>query len=98
MRLAPAGSWERFWQNTFLVWAANFTVFIMLSFYLGGDAWNGHEEGGKYFLDSHGKLTEVTRAVFTYSWWHMFSVFVTAPFMFAAAFGTNRRMFGGNRS
>jgi hypothetical protein len=44
MRLAPAGSWERFWQNTFLVWAA------------------------------------------TYSWWHMFSVFVTVPFMFAAAF------------
>ena len=34
---------------------------------LHGDAINGHEAGGHYFLGSHGKFTEVSHDVFFFS-------------------------------
>jgi hypothetical protein len=37
------------------------------SFFLGGDAFGGKEEGGRYYLASHGRYTEVSRGVFAYS-------------------------------
>src|SRR3954447_23946789 len=46
---------------------------------LGGDALNGRVEAGRYYLGSHGRLTEVSRDVFTYSWWHPISLMVTQP-------------------
>ena len=66
----------------FLLAFANFAVFIALDIYLGGDALNGHARDGHYFLGSHGRYTEVTRAVWTYSRWHAISVIATHGLMF----------------
>jgi len=55
----------------------NFFSFVAISLYIGGDAINGHQAAGHYFLSNHGKLTEVSRTVFKYSQWHALSVFVT---------------------
>lgn len=38
---------------------------------------NGKEQGGKYFLGSHGAYKEVTRAFFDYSRIHGISVWIT---------------------
>jgi hypothetical protein len=58
---------------------ANFAAFMVGAVYLGGDALNGKAADGHYFLSNHGYLTEVSRAVFTYSEWHARSVFITHP-------------------
>ncbi len=48
----------------------NFTASWIGSLYLGGDALNGHVAPTGYFLCSHGSCTEVTHAIWTYSYWH----------------------------
>lgn len=48
-------------------WFLNFVLFVALSMYLGGDALNGKIQDGHHFLGSHGKYTEVSYEVFTYS-------------------------------
>jgi hypothetical protein len=58
---------------------ANLAVFMGVADQLGGDALNGRVEAGHYYLGSHGRLTEVSRDVFTYSWWHAVSLMVTQP-------------------
>jgi hypothetical protein len=58
---------------------ANLLVFIAIAIAIGGDAINGHQQGGHYFLASHGTLTEVSRNVFTYSKVHSIAVMVTVP-------------------
>jgi hypothetical protein len=50
------------------------------SMMLGGDAYYGHSDGGHYFLGSHGRMTEVSRAVFLYSYWHVHIMLWTWPF------------------
>lgn len=57
----------------------NFVAFVIVAVAIGGDAVNGKAVGGHYYLASHGKLTEVSEAVYTYSLWHVRSVFVTHP-------------------
>jgi len=57
----------------------NFLAFYVVAILLGGDAVNGYAEGGRYFLRSHGKTTEVSRDVFEYSLWHVRSLFLTHP-------------------
>ena len=69
----------------FTLAALNFGVFVVVSHYIGGDALNGYSAGGRYYLDSKGHLTEVSRAVFAYSKWHAISLFVTHPLAAAAA-------------
>lgn len=54
----------------------NFFVFVMALLYLGGDALNGRQEGGKYFLSQHGNLTEVSTLIFSYSKFHAISSMV----------------------
>ena len=44
---------------------------------LGGDAFSGHAEGGHYFLGSAGKLVEVSRNVWMYSYVHVILNIVT---------------------
>jgi hypothetical protein len=61
-----------------LVWLNLLTCFLG-SKYFGGDALNGHTENGRYFLSDHGGLTEVSAAVFTFSWWHHASLFAMIP-------------------
>jgi hypothetical protein len=59
--------------------AANFIAFGIASLWFGGDAIEGRVIGGHYFLNYKGHFTEVSRAVFVYSGWHAFSVFITFP-------------------
>lgn len=47
----------------------SFLLFLGLSVWLGGDALNGGESAGRYYVASHGDLTEVSRPVFLLSWW-----------------------------
>ena len=63
----------------------NFVVFVCLALFLGGDALSGKVQDGHYFLSDHGKLQEVSRAVFTYSRWHSISLVVSWPFVLASA-------------
>lgn len=55
----------------------NFAVFFFSCLFLGGDALSGHAAGGRYWLGSKGQLTEVSRAVYTYSLWQTRSMFAT---------------------
>ena len=57
----------------------NFVTFVIVAVAIGGDAVNGKAVGGHYYLASHGKLTEVSEAVYSYSLWHVRSVFITHP-------------------
>jgi len=57
----------------------NFVVFFIVAIVIGGDAVNGKIVGGHFYLANHGKLTEVSETVFTYSLWHVRSLFVTHP-------------------
>jgi hypothetical protein len=68
----------------------NFMAFVAGTLVLGGDALNGKVVNGHYFLNSHGRHTEVTRATYSYSWWHGASL--TASFvLFAVAAYYGRR-------
>jgi len=66
--------------------AVNFVAFVAITFYLGGDALNGHVQSGHYFLGLHsnGPFTEVSRAVFVYSAWHALSVIASMGFILIA--------------
>jgi len=57
----------------------NFASFIIVALAIGGDAVNGKTEGGRYYLSEHGRDTEVSRSVFEYSRFHVYSVWVTHP-------------------
>ena len=66
---------------TFLrfLYLANFFTFFVGATYLGGDAVNGKTEAGQYFLSWHGHLTQVSEAIFRYSYAHVVAVFVLLP-------------------
>ena len=55
----------------------NFGTFLVMAVKLGGDAINGKQEGGLYYLSSHGQLTEVSARVYWYSFCHSISVVFT---------------------
>jgi hypothetical protein len=57
----------------------NFFIFVAGTSFLGGDAVNGKEMDGKYFVGSHGKLTEVSKPAFRYSRLHVLSLLITHP-------------------
>jgi len=77
MKLNPLPKW--FAYTVFAVAIVNFGTFVVVAVSIGGDALNGHETAGHYFLSNHGTLTEVGRATFEYSKWHAISVFITHP-------------------
>jgi hypothetical protein len=81
---------RRVLQFLFFLSLANFAIFFFAAIYIGGDAVSGKTVNGHYFLSSHGHLTEVSRAVFTYSLWHTRSVFVTHPIGFLSAWLLSR--------
>jgi hypothetical protein len=62
-------------QIVSVVGIANFLLFVAIAGAIGGDALNGTGAGGRYYLDSHGQKTEVSRAVFVYSQVHAVSAF-----------------------
>lgn len=66
----------------------NFMAFWFVGVALGGDAVVGKVEGGHYYLASHGRYTEVSRAVWTYIRVHTISVLITHPLGLLAGIGS----------
>ena len=64
----------------------NFTTFWIVAVLNGGDAVNGGEKGGRYFLASHGRYTEVSKAFFDYSRIHAISIWITHAAAFLGFF------------
>jgi hypothetical protein len=46
---------------------ANFLAFLLISLWLGGTAWTGMIEKGKYYLGANGRFAEVSQGVYRYS-------------------------------
>jgi len=67
---------------TFVLVFVNFFVFVCFSIALGGDALNGYINGGHYFVCAHGGCVEVSRSVWTYSYWHAISAFIGIALVF----------------
>jgi hypothetical protein len=63
----------------------NFSTFIVASLYLGGDALNGYTHEGHYFVCAHGSCTEVSRAIWHYSYWHALTALGGIFLVFAEA-------------
>lgn len=61
----------------------NFIVFIVGSLYLGGDALNGYVKAGHHFVCAHGRCTEVSGAIWRYSYWHAVASFGGILLVFA---------------
>jgi hypothetical protein len=68
----------------------NFVAFFIVAILIGGDAVNGKVVGGHFYLAEHGKFTEVSEAVFTYSLWHVRSLFITHPLAMLTGYLANR--------
>lgn len=68
---------------TAILAVVNFAAFIAGSLYLGGDALNGYLKSGHYFLCAHGHCSEVSSAVWHYSYWHALSSFGGILLVFA---------------
>ncbi|HWG18951.1 MAG TPA: hypothetical protein VG225_00390 [Terracidiphilus sp.] len=66
-----------------IVGLLNFFVFVAGTFYIGGDAVNGKVQNGRYYVwgyryhDGVKGFTEVSRPVFDYSRWHVYTVWAT---------------------
>jgi hypothetical protein len=73
------------WTITVLLCLSVPNLFILfgISAWLGGDAWYGKVEAGRYFVGSKGRLTEVTEYQYYLSLFQIYSVFVG----FAGVFG-----------
>ena len=50
---------------------ANFVLFIAIAAYLGGDAFNGKQVDGHFYVGHHQQYTEVARGVYYYSQAHI---------------------------
>ena len=69
----------------FLLAWLNYTIYWIVGVCLGGFADIGRVEGGRYFLGSHGRYTEVSQALFTYSRIHGYSTLITHALVFVSA-------------
>jgi hypothetical protein len=74
-----------------LVALTNFAAYVIVASILGGDAINGRVEGGRYYLAMQGHSTEVSRAVFEYSRWHTYALWLTFAVAIIIGFVDHRR-------
>ena len=65
---------------------ATFFSFVFVATYLGGEALNGKTEAGQYYLSWHGHLTQVSRAIFQYSYIHAMTALVLVPITMIVSF------------
>jgi hypothetical protein len=65
-------------MTVFLAGFTNCTIFFMISAAIGGDAVAGKVEAGTYYVSSHGRLTEVSREVWEYSYAHAHITWATS--------------------
>ena len=64
---------------------ANFLVFSIVAFIIGGNAGGGTVKGGCYYVGIKSHYTQVSHAVFIYSLWHGYSVLATHSLFFIGA-------------
>ena len=64
----------------------NFVTFMVVAYFVGGDAGNGKVVDGHFYLGYKGEFTEVSEGVYTYSLWHLRSLAATFPLGFVAMF------------
>lgn len=83
---------RRILQVLFALATVNFFAFFFECIYLGGSAGNGRIVNGHYFLGEHGRFTEVTKAVYDFSHFHMVTLFITHPLGLLAALLLNRNV------
>jgi ribosomal protein S18 acetylase RimI-like enzyme len=85
----PAMTWKNtpIWLRVVGILAiTNFASFWIIAVLNDGDALNGKEEAGRYFVNSHGRYTEVSKAFYDYSLIHGSSVLITHPAAIMAFF------------
>jgi hypothetical protein len=68
-----------------VLYLLNMLVFFVFTTWIGGDAAAGLVRDGRFFVSSHGHLTEVSETVFNVSLWHTRSVWLTTAFFFGLA-------------
>lgn len=53
-------------------WGLNLILvhYLFFMFTVGGTAWGGKVEDGRYFVGRVGEFTQVSRALYWTSWWH----------------------------
>ena len=73
---------RRFCYAVLLFGVVNFVAQVGIALWLGGVA--NSIENGHYFLFDHGRVTEVSRAIFFYSRIHFFSMWLTNAFALIA--------------
>ncbi|MFK7800963.1 MAG: hypothetical protein AB8G95_04985 [Anaerolineae bacterium] len=66
-------------RRIFKIALINFGLFFVIAIFIGGDAVNGHQEAGRYYVANHGTLTEVSYFMFMISKIHVYSLFITHP-------------------
>lgn len=78
----------------FIAGLLNFILFWMISLAIGGDA--DKIENGRYFVASRRSFTEVSEGVWTYSYYHVRSIWISHPLTMLAAIvmGYSRRLWG----
>jgi hypothetical protein len=74
---------EKFALAMIAIGGVNFLAFCAIGIAVGGDAYGGKVEGGRYYLNMNGRFTECSRAAWNCRRAHLRSLFVTVP-MFAA--------------
>ena len=92
----PISKWQDFpvWLRILAIVAlVNFFVFWLIAVKSGGDAWNGYQKDGHFYLGSHGAYTEVTQSFWSYSYNHFIATWIThgAVFIGMAIF-LNRKL------
>ena len=64
---------------------ANFLLFSVVAFIIGGNAGGGMIEGGRYYVGTKSHYTQVSHNVFIYSLWHGYSCLITHLLVFISA-------------
>ena len=76
--------------RTCVVAGVNFALFAVISLASGGDALNGKEEAGRYFLASHGHYTEVTKLFYYVCYLHAGVTMMLMVFCLISVFWVTR--------
>ena len=82
----------------------NFIIFVIITIFIGGDAINGKVENGHYYLHGYSietglrDYTEVSKSIFDYSKWHIYSIWITFPLIFVYYFIDKRMKTKINKS
>lgn len=64
-----------------VVYLLDFFSFFISSLVLGGDALNGFEKSGQFFLFNHGKLIETTEGIYRFNRAQGISLFILFPIL-----------------